>query len=294
MVSVKMQCVTMGRYRGNWRIPVAVFSKLTRGIKVNTKFLAVSAAIVTLLAGCGGGGGGTSAPASTTGGTAGGGTSGAVSSGGTTGGTATGTTTGSIAPGSGATTGPTVPINAAITNLYATSHHYDKPNNIDPRNGDNYGVVADYTPGGDTSFEGVAAKTVTISRTVTKNGAAFSQSSQIDYFKIGPYTLGGTTYPSPNNLYVVASSQVPLPVTGTVGNSGQFYNSTTYATSAKGTPVATSTATWAITADTDTTVIFCINSVTTVTGVAGTKSASDCYRIDTLGNIPSIFFSVPN
>lgn len=251
--------------------------------------------MLVLLAGCGGGGGGGATTASATPSSG----SGTITAAGPTG--AGAGTSASTGAGAGAGTipvtgssGPTVPIEPAISSLYSTPHHFDKPNNIDPRNGDNYSVVADYTPGADTVFEGVAVKTVAITRDVTKTGTPLPRSSQTDFFQISPYKLIGTTFPGQNNFYVVASAQIALPPTGKPGDTGNFYNSTTYDSAAKNFVVATSTQTWKVSADTDTSVIFCIDSVVTTVGVAGTKTKSDCYRIDTNGTIPSIFFTVPN
>ncbi len=185
-----------------------------------------------------------------------------------------------------------VPLEPAISNLYATAHHYDRPNNMSP-SGDNYSVVVDFVPGGDTAFEGAAAKTTSIHRVVAKNGQPFSDTTDTEYFNISPYKFLGRSFQSNPTLYYVASAQGALPPTGKPGDTGQLYDATIYSNASKtGGPIGTSTQTWAVTADTATTDVFCVNSVTTLGGIA--KTASDCYVIDVQGSVPSIRFTVPN
>lgn len=188
-------------------------------------------------------------------------------------------------------TGPTVPLEAAISSLYSTTRTFSRTE-TDPRNGDIYDVKADYVVGANTTFENVAVKTVNITRNIKKNGVQFSSSSQNDFFQASPYRLIGTTFPS-SPVYVVASSQVALPVTAKPGDSGKFYDTLTYDSANKNLVLAGSSLSWAVTADTATTVTFCVNSINVVAQVPGATTRSDCYKIDTTGTVQSIGFSIP-
>ena len=189
-------------------------------------------------------------------------------------------------------TGPTVLVEAAISSLYAQTHAYDRTE-TDPRNGNIYNVKATFTVGADSAIEGQAAKTSTITRNLTKNGVAFTSSAQTDYFQLAPYRLLGSRSPD-SSLYLVASSQFPLPATGKPGDTGKFYTATVYDSVNKNVVLSTSVVSWAIGADTDASVTFCINGVTTVNQIAGTTSTSDCYKLNTTGNVIGIGFTVPN
>ena len=275
---------------------------------MNTKCIAISAAVLTLLVGCGGGGGGgTSTPATSGAGTGGVSTTGGAGSGGTSG-TTTGTTasgtdttvgaggTSGTAPSTTTTstsTGPIVKIEPVISKLYQNGQFFAKQDNV--VGADTYGVTVQYTHAPDSTFEGNATATETIKRDVTKNGAPFSSTTQTDYFKTSPtFTMLGRYVPSqsPATYYVaIASSQVPLPATGKPGDSGDFYSSTIYDSPSKAVTIGTSKQTWKITADTDTSVLFCINSVTTVNP---TRTTQECYKITTSDEIKSNLFTISN
>lgn len=234
---------------------------------MKTLLLCLSTAAASVLGACGGGGG-TAAPVATP---------------------------LAVAPAVGATpgaTGPTVLVEAAIFSLYAQTHAYDRTE-TDPRNGNVYNVKATFDAGADSTIEGQVAKVSNITRNLTKNGAAFVSSAQTDYFQVAPYRLVATRFPD-SPLYVVASSQVPLPATGKPGDTGNFYTSTTYDSVNKNLALSTSVVTWAINADTATTVAFCINGVTTINKLTTTTTTSDCYKLDTNGNVIGIGFTVPN
>ena len=255
----------------------------SRGINMNTKLIAVSATFLTLLAGCGGGGGGGSpSPQASTGAPAGGST-------GTPAGTGTGGTT---TPPVNGSTGPVVPIEQAMINLYTAGKTFNRTTVI---GGDSYVVMATYANAGVANFEGAATTRETVSRNVTKNGAAFYSSDQSDYFETAPsFKIDGRVVAGQAASYYVTSPTgfTKLPATGKPGDAGQFYTATVYDSAAKNVMVGTATQSWTVAGDTDTTNVFCINLVLTI-GSNTTKQA-DCYKISTSGEIPSVLFSTPN
>lgn len=187
--------------------------------------------------------------------------------------------------------GPTVPLEAAVSALYSTTRTFSRTEQ-DPRNGDLYEVKADYVVGSNTTFESNAAKTVSVTRNIKKNGAQFSSSVQNDFLQSSPYRLLGTTLPG-NSVYVVAVAQVALPATAKPGDSGKFYDTVTYDSVSKNVVLATTSLSWAVTADTATTVTFCVNSVNVVSQVTGATTKSDCYKVETTGTVLSIGFTIP-
>ena len=257
---------------------------------MNTKRIAISAAVLMLLAGCGGGGGGTSAPATSGGGTGGvsttttSGTDTTVGAGGTSGTAPTTTTTST-------STGPIVKIEPVISKLYEKGQFFAKQDNV--VGSDTYGVTVQYTHEADSTFEGAPTATESIKRDVTKNGSFLSSTTQFDYFKLGPFTMLGRYVPNPNaavTYYVaIPSTQVPLPATGKPGDSGDFYTSSMYRNPTDKTLIGYSRQTWKITADTDTSVLFCINSVTTVNP---TRTTQECYKITTSDEIKANLFTI--
>lgn len=280
---------------------------------MNKKLLTISVAVLTLIAGCGGGGGGGSTtPAAGSG--AGLGTtspgSGTTTTGGGTG-TVTGTGTGTgtdttIGAGTTTSTGTTVtaaaaslviPIEPSISKLYQQGQFFAKKDNT--VGNDTYGVTVNYTFAGNTTFEGTPTNTETIKRDVTKNNAAFSSTTQSDYFSTGPFTMLGRYLPNAaaaRYFVAIPSSQVKLPATGSPGQSGDFYNANVYFNTDKTGFVGTSTQKWVITAETDTTARFCINTVITATALNNqTSTSQECYIIAQDGTVKSNLFTVsPN
>ena len=187
--------------------------------------------------------------------------------------------------------GPTVPLEAAISALFSTTRTYTRTE-TGLNNGDVYDFEASYVMGAPTSFEGTQVRTVSVTHSIKKNGAQFSTSSQNDYFLASPYRLIGTTLQN-SSVYVVASGQIPLPATAKPGDSGKFYDTITYDSASKKTVLATSSLSWAVTADTATTVTFCVNSVNVVSQIPGSTNRSDCYKVDTAGTVPMVGFTLP-
>jgi hypothetical protein len=176
--------------------------------------------------------------------------------------------------------------------LYTAGKTFNRINTI---GADTYVVMATYVNMGGTTFEGAPVTGESIKRNVTKNGAPFFSSDQTDYYRTSPsFRIDGRSIPGAAASYFVSSptDYTKLPVTGKPGDSGPFYNATIYDSAAKTVTVGTSAQTWNITADSDTTVRFCIHTVITIGNSA--TSQDDCYKIDTAGEIPSVLFSTPS
>lgn len=189
------------------------------------------------------------------------------------------------------TSGPSVPLEAAISAFYTFMQSYVRTE-IDPQTGISYTGNVVLSNLSDTSIENISpVKSVDISRTVSKNGTLSSTSNETSYFQISPYKLIATRFFG-NPLYVVAFNQLPLPITAKPGDSGKFYDSKTYDSTSKGIVLATASQTWAVTADTDTTVKFCVNSVVSTPPLPGTTTRSDCLKIDVNGKVISVGINV--
>lgn len=235
---------------------------------MNLRLLAISAICSPLLGACGGGGGG-SAPASNP----------------------------PVLQGPPVVAGPavaTVAIDAAISDLYTSPHHFDR-SETDPSTGNVYNVVADFAVGPDAVVEGVSTKSATVKRVVTKNGAPFQASSETRYFQVAPYRLIAVqSLDSP--LYLLASAQKALPTTAQAGQSDAFYNANVYESAQKQTVLSMSTYKWEVTpdpADISASLTFCINSVTTIPGVPGSSANAECYKVKQPGTVSGVGFTVP-
>ena len=242
---------------------------------MNIKFLAVSIVCSQVLVACGGGGG-SSAP----------GQPGPVAA------QAQPGSVGAPPPGSAQpSSGPSVAIDAAFSNLYAAAHNFDRTE-TDPNNGNVYNPVADFAVGAATTIEGVSVKSAKVNRSLTKNGVLVQKSSEISYFQTGPYKLIATQSQD-SSLYQAVSGQNPLPASGMAGDSGAFYNATVYDSADKKTVLSTSIYKWEISADSATTLTLCVNSTTIFPSLSGTVTNSECYKIDTNGAVTGVGFNVP-
>lgn len=235
---------------------------------MNFRLLAISAICSPLLSACGGGGGG-SAPASNP-------------------------PVQQAPPVAAGPVGATVAIDAAISDLYTSPHHFDRTD-TDPATGSAYNVVADFAVGPDAVVEGVNVKSATVRRVVTKNGAPFQMSSETRYFQVAPYRLISVqSLDTP--LYLLASAQKALPATVQAGQSDAFYNANVYESAQKKTVLSTSTYKWEVTpdpADISGSLTFCINSITTIPGVPGSSANAECYKVKQPGIVSGVGFTVP-
>ena len=235
---------------------------------MNVKILLLSALCSQLLVACGGGGGSTSpAPAPPP--------------------PAPTDPTASLGPG--------ITIDAAFSNLFTVAHFYQTTEK-DPATNISYNAVADFRPGPDTMIEGVLAKSASVQRTLRQDSATgpiVRQTSEIQYFLTEPYKLIAVQSLDNPRLYRVASVQKNLPALAYAGEKAAFYNATDWDSAQKNQIVFTSTNQWAITADSQTTLTFCINSTTMSPLIPGTALASDCYKVQaTVNGTPSVVVGV--
>lgn len=147
------------------------------------------------------------------------------------------------------------------------------------------------TPGGASTFQGGAASTATTSSLLKKNGVLISSSSGTDYFQLSPFKPLGHV-DATTNYATVVTSWTQLPATATVGQSGAFSTDTEYtsvgAIGTKGSVVDTATTTWSLEADTASTAWFCLNQTVVYTASTPTLTESECYKLDTSGNVLAV------
>jgi predicted small lipoprotein YifL len=180
-----------------------------------------------------------------------------------------------------ATAATIFPVDAAVQ-AFLTSAHSFNANYTDPTNKDLYTLAYSYVPGGDSVFEGKAAKTANFAVNIKKNGATQGTSSQVSYFQIGPVKSLGATLGT--GEYIVAGTQLPFPATGKVGDVGTLGSSTSYTSASKTSVYATTVNTWELQADTASTAYLCLNSSIKYTN--GTSAVgAECYKINTSGAI---------
>ncbi len=177
--------------------------------------------------------------------------------------------------GGGGSSAPTAtssyPIESVISSLFTSPQTFTLTNS-DPINGVTT-LVYDHTPMGDTSYNGVAAKTAQI-RSVVRRGLLATFQTDLVYFQISPFKiLGKRMTITSGSITEVASLQAVLPATAQVGAAGSFYKAT-WTVSGLAVP---NNVTWALQADTSATAFLCIlNTLST---------DSDCYKINASGNI---------
>ena len=235
---------------------------------MNKNAIYFTAAIGFLLSGCGGGGG-SGAP-----------------------------TAPAVTPAPPVTVAPVTPVpqvivvqlNAAVSALYSLPHDFN--NTVKSPAGDTYNARVVYSNIVDTNIESLAVKSVDIKRTILKNDAPLQSSSETSFFQLNPYRLVSSKSMD-NPLYIVASNQVALPTTAKPGDSGAYYDSTTFDSTGKNLILSTAKHTWSLSSESATTVLFCDNSVISIAQISGTTTRADCYQIDTNSNVVSNRLVIP-
>ena len=183
--------------------------------------------------------------------------------------------------GGGTVSVATFPLDSGAQSFLTSSHHFTA-NYTDPAKGDLYTLEYSYTPGADASFERQAAKTANLALNLQKNSTQQLTSSEVIYFQTGPVKFLGATG---SGEYVVASNQVPFPVSGKIGDSGNLDTKISYSDSSKTAIKRTEVDTWVLQpADSATTAYLCMT--TTIANPNGiTISGSECYKINTSGTV---------
>ena len=152
--------------------------------------------------------------------------------------------------------------------------------------------------GGTTSFNGLASVNSSIGTlTLKQNGVLLTNSITTSFFLISPFTPLGSVS-STGIPYGIVSSPVPLPATLTVGGSGPYGTTTYYHNSTKSIVDATATSTYSVSSNNATTLLVCLNTVTSgVTSqgsldglAAGTES--DCYTNNASGTLTLLSITI--
>lgn len=195
----------------------------------------------------------------------------ACGGGGDGGGTAATATTSSV----------TYPLDSAVTAFFNSSHSFTS-SYTDPSTKDVYTLTYGYAPGGDSAFEGKAAKTATLTINVKKNGTQVATSSGTVYFQIGPFKRLGAILGT--GEYSVVTNQAVLPASAKAGDIGNLDTATEYTSSNKIQISSTSVDTWELQADTANTAYFCINS-TSKSPDGSASSSAECYKINASGAV---------
>lgn len=179
--------------------------------------------------------------------------------------------------------GPSVPLDTAISAFYTTAKTYNRTE-VDPKTGNIYSVNITVSNITDTNIENVPVASAEVRKTILKNGAPYSDSDEITYFQLGPYKLIASQF-SGSPVYTLASDQVALPLTAKPGDGARFYNSKTYDSTSKNLTLSTSALSWTIGPDTADTVVYCLNSKSSVAQVSGVFTTSQCMKINVKGDV---------
>jgi hypothetical protein len=134
-----------------------------------------------------------------------------------------------------------------------------------------------YTPGAASMFEGQSALTAVENATLLLDGVVVDVVTSTSFFALSPFTFFGSTEAG---SYSVLAQTANLPGTARIGQSGTIGVETEYTDSTKAVVVGTSTITWSLEPDTQSTALFCINMQSTS---GAPVSGSQCYRIDAAG-----------
>jgi hypothetical protein len=145
-----------------------------------------------------------------------------------------------------------------------------------------YTLSLAYAPLPDAVFEGASRKAVRQTVTITGGGSTDTTSGVV-YFGVSPYADVGTV--ADDGSVEVAVPTGTLPTVARVASSGPLSTSTTYADATKRVVDATTTTTWSLDADSDTTALACLRVDSRETGVATPVSGRLCFRINTAGDV---------
>lgn len=151
-------------------------------------------------------------------------------------------------------------------------------------------ITYDLNPAADATFEGIAARTLAYTADLREDGIVIENAGGTEYFQVNPYRHLGTRYN--DSTYEVAANQVNLPTTAKIGDSGDFYTSTTYTNDSKTTVEETAIVRWSMERDpgSKSRAYFCVNQEVTfpIPVADDVKSVASCYRLDEAGSILSV------
>ncbi|MES2717026.1 MAG: hypothetical protein V4795_14750 [Pseudomonadota bacterium] len=143
-------------------------------------------------------------------------------------------------------------------------------------------LALSYVPLADAPFEGTQRHAVR--ETVTISGGGSTETTvATNYFSTGPYVDRGSLDTS--GALLVRTSTGNLPTAARVGDSGPLNTGISYADASKQVIEATTSTTWSLDADTDSTALACQRTVINEVGSATPITGVQCWRINTAGDV---------
>ena len=149
--------------------------------------------------------------------------------------------------------------------------------------GDIYALTVFWRVNAPDTFNGTAAFTTNIGHNLSENQLQLGNSTTREYYLLGPYELLGSLNQQSGQYSTVASDQVALPATATIGQHGPLYTQTTYTDTTLTIANGSETATWSLNPATGSDAYLCITSNGNIG--ASQHYESDCFLMDTSGNI---------
>ena len=178
---------------------------------------------------------------------------------------------------------------AAAVNAYVQASHSNTLNARD-QSGNNWTAQLSTMPNpGTTTFNGIPnVSTAVQTVNIFENGVLAGNDIRTNYFLVNPYQPLGDVFTT--GPVEIVSGGSPLPMTITVGQSGPLDTVTAYHDSTQSTVDATEVETFSVVANNPTTLLFCVNTVTSNVTAQGNldgfsaSTESDCYAVDASGN----------
>lgn len=176
-------------------------------------------------------------------------------------------------------------LDTAATNLLTNTQRFSL--NALTKDKRQLGVVVDFSPRPDQTFEGRNAKVVDITSTFSENNLPALLNTERIFFSTNPFTVLGaiTTGDLDGQNYEIVRSQSQLPATVNVGSKGPFTMAQFYTDSTKTVLSGSQTTTYSLEADTPSTAFFCLNSEIKNGLNRILATGSDCYKITPEGAI---------
>jgi hypothetical protein len=156
--------------------------------------------------------------------------------------------------------------------------------------GNTFTLDVGFAPGnGTTTFEGHGPAYSSVETlTLKENGTLLTTNVSTGYFLENPYTPLGKVYGT-GSPFALVSNFTPFPTTLTIGATGPVDDITLYHDDTMAVVDGNGTETYTVQANNPTTLLFCINSVTSNVTAQGTADGLaddteiDCYTVDAAG-----------
>lgn len=189
----------------------------------------------------------------------------------------------------------------AALNAYLQTKHSTSLTGFTGSGGVYYTLQLVSDPGqGTTTFHGTAAAhTMAGTLTILGRGLPIASSASTSYFLLNPYVPLGLTASS-GTSYGLVTSSFPLPTTLHVGDSGPIDNLTYHDVVGRLiVDVANVAVTYSVSANNSTSLLMCLNTVTSNVTSQGTSDGladgteTDCYTVDASGTAILVSITVP-